>query len=144
MGEGGGCKTHQIMNIVDSKIGVRVAATDADLDRDLVLEDLVRGRHFLLHALRHGRHVIGLVGPELACRHTLVTGVGVLGHEVQRRVVEEHEVPPPERVESVEGGKHAVGVVGQRGPRRLAVGDEGVVAQVVGADPDGVDGVGGR
>lgn len=118
------------------------------LKRRPILVNRIDGIHRLEHAVGDLRDVaageIFLIGEVLGLVEAAVRGVRVLRDEEQRREVEEDEVAGAAGVQRVDDVVHAVDVVGEDFARDLAVGEEGVVADVVGADPDGVDGGVGR
>jgi hypothetical protein len=62
-----------------------------------------------------------------------------LRSEVQRRNILENEVPSTVVVYALDRFEHTVGVVDDRGACDLRVGDESIVAKVVGSYPDSVD-----
>lgn len=64
-----------------------------------------------------------------------------MGEKVQRSEVEQYEIPSAVLVEAVNGGIHAVDIILQRLPRKLRIRKKSVVAEVVCANPDCVDGV---
>jgi hypothetical protein len=70
-------------------------------------------------------------------------GRGVLRDQLQRREVQQDEVAGAALVQAVYYVVHAVDIIAERLACDLAVGEEGVVSDVVCADPDGVDGGGG-
>jgi hypothetical protein len=84
--------------------------------------------------------VVDLCGEELRCWEAAVGGECVLWKEVQGCEVHDDEVASSVCVQARDLVVHAVHVVFYGFTRDLAVCQEGVVAQVVCADPDGVDG----
>lgn len=118
------------------------------------LEELLEGYAVLEHGVDVGRVLLDLVAvlghvvlglglPELAVAGAAVVRVGVERGQLQGRRVQQHEAPAAGLVDGVEDGPDAVDKVADGLAGRLRVGQEGVKAQVVGADPDRIHGVGG-
>lgn len=95
----------------------------------------------LLADLRHVAVVGHLVAPEDGDLDAAAARQAVLGRQVERHHVHEDEAPGAgAAVELVELVIDAVGLVRQgQGGGLLGLGEVGRVAEVVGADPDGVD-----
>jgi len=133
-----------LVDIVQSKVRSGIPIRHKLLKWQLELEDLVHARELLLNLERDGSQVSRLVGPVFIVADAALAGIRIQRREPQGRVVEEHEIARALGVEGVEDGEDAVGVVGQRVAGHLRVGQVRADAQVVSADPQRVDGVGGR
>ena len=136
------------VDIRDEGVGVKhgkvshwVAIGHFDFIGCLVFEDIVDARGELAHRVCDFRVVGRFVGPVLVCADAVVGVVRVKRGQVQGNGVHEHEVAGALKVEFVKDGVDAVGVVGEDFSGEFAVGEEGGDAEVVGADPEGVDGV---
>lgn len=119
----------------------RVALGDLNLVRRLVLEHSVDERHILVHLVADLREIARLVRPVLRSVQSTLTRETILWVQVQRRNILDDEVAAAVRVHSVELVVDALSVVDDVGAGDLAVGDEGVVAQVIGTNEDAVDGL---
>lgn len=134
----------QTVHVKQRDVGTLEILLDQHLDWRAVLVDVIHGRHFLGHAVADVGEIVRLVLPVLVWTDTAGVREPVKGRELQRRGVHEDEVAGARVVEAGHLLVDAVGVGGQVGAADLAVGEERVVVEVVGADPDTVDGLGRR
>jgi hypothetical protein len=118
------------------------APCDGCFERCAVLVHLIDRGHVFVHFPARGRQVAAVSRVVLCPRATALFGYGVLGQELQRGEIQQDEVAATVFVECVDGAVDAVEVIGECFAAYLGVGQEGVVAEVVGADPDCVDGIG--
>lgn len=133
------------MDIIHGETRPGIAIRDLSLERGPILVDVIDSNDLLQHAARYFREVaadaFALVGPVLIGAHATLTRQSVFGGEVQGRSIHNDEVPPAVVVDTLELVVDAVEVGGDVGAGDLLVLDQGVVAEVVGPDPDGVDGL---
>lgn len=134
-------ETYQAINVHDSNLRTREALGDLCQIRRLVLEDRIDQRHVLEHLLADLGDVARLVFPVLRSRQSAFAGQAVLRRQIQRCDVLQDEVTAAVVVDALNGVEDAVGVVDDSGACDLRVGDEGVIAEIVGADEDAVDGL---
>lgn len=99
---------------------------------------MVHSRNLLPHPVTGQGQIIGLVGPVVVGPHAAVLGRRTQGCQLQGRQVHEHEVSAATCIDAVEHRVHAVDVIRDGFILDLGVGDKGVVAQIIGADPDRV------
>ena len=132
------------MHIIQREPRPRELSQQDHQTRQLVPEDRIRHDDLLLDLRRDRRVVIRLVGPVMVRADAVILRRRIQRRQVQRDVVQQHEVARAARIHAPELREHAVRVVHQRGPGHLAVGEEGADAEVVGADPERVDGLIGR
>lgn len=137
--------THQSMNVIHGETRPRIPLRDLSLERGAVFVDTINSNDLLQHPARDFRQVttdaFTLVGPVLVRTYAALTREAVFRGEVQRRSVHNDEVPPAVVVDALELVVDAVEVGGDVSAGDLLVLDQGVVAEVVGPDPDGVDGL---
>lgn len=136
----------QRVGVEEGDAGARVAAGDEHFKGGLELENGVDGGRGLVHGLGDLRMVGPLVRPVLVVADAVQRVVGVQRRQLQGRRVHQHESPRARlSVQRVQRRVDAARVVGQHFPGDLRVRQERPDAQVVGADPERVDGrVGGQ
>lgn len=132
----------ETVRVENRKVRARVSFRDQHFKGRLVPEHAVHRRRVLVHRLGDLRVVGRLVGPVLVCPDAVQGVVGVQGRQVQGRRVHQDEHAAPRGVEFVKDVVHARSVVRQHFAPHMAVGHERPDAEVVGADPQRIDGRG--
>jgi hypothetical protein len=121
-------------------MGTRVSLCNHHLIRCLILVHIVYRNDLLHHAKARLRNIGRLIWEELSLSATARIRRRILRRQIERDNVHKHKVPPAERIQLVDGLVHAIDVVDERFALDLRVGEKGGVADVIRADPDGVDG----
>lgn len=138
---------HQRVDVKVCNLGAGPGIVHAGFERCAVLVNAVDGCDRLKHAVADLGNVTAGYGFFVGKKLRRIEAAGrrntVLRAEVQRREVHEYEVAGAVAVKSVYGCVHTVYVVDERLIGDLFVGQKSIVSDVVGADPDGVDGAGG-
>jgi hypothetical protein len=137
-------RTYQSVGIKDSQLG---ASPLRDNGRSLILVDLVSIPHKIPDILTESRKVGNLYVP-VSPKHTLAILSTVLLCSINRSVLKrrhvlQDKVPGTRLVEIIEGTDDAVGDVDETDIWKLLMRNEGVGTDIVGTDPDGVDGLAG-
>lgn len=137
-------KTHEGVGIKDSNIRAGVPSLKLDLVRRLVLKDTIHGFHILVDAIADFGDVTAFVGIELSRGQASCVGKGILRKQLKRGDIHEHEIPGSVLIQGVERTVNALDIVNDCLAFHLAVGEESIVAQVIGSDPDCIHCLGGR
>lgn len=132
--------SHQAVNVVVREMRAGVLLGDDGGERSAVLVHLVESCHRVLHAVVHVRHVATVGRPELSCVEPALRGQLVLRQQIEGRQIQKDEVAATVLVQAVYGVVDAVHIVCNSFVGALRVGDESVVAQVIGADPYSIRG----
>lgn len=107
--------------------------------RRLVLEDSVDQRNVLQHLVADLGDVAWLVEPILCALQAALARQSVLWEQVQRRHILQDEVTAAIVVDTLDSSKNAVGVVHNSSASDLRIGDESIIAEIIGSDEDAVN-----
>ena len=133
--------SEETVHVHHGEAGAGETVHDLDHVRRAVLVDGVDGHDLLQHAVGDGGQVVLRLGwPVLVVADAALAGQTVEGGQLQGSNVLEDEETRAEVVERLHLIEDAVHVGDKGCARDLAVGDESVDAEIVGADPDTVDG----
>jgi hypothetical protein len=132
--------SHQAIDVVVREMRAGIFLGDDGGEGRAVFVYFVQRCHGVLHAVVHIGHVATVGGPVLSGIETALRGELVLWQQVEGCQVQEDEVAAAVLVQAIDGVVDAVHVVRNGLVGALGVGDERVVAQIIGADPDSISG----
>lgn len=133
---------NQGINVEVSDFDIVPTLGDLCLKGSAVFEDFVDcGYRFIDFPGDGGDVLAGFVGVEFRSRQTAICRDCVLRQELQRSQIHEHKVPSTILVQLIHSIINTINIILQRLASDLGIGEEGIVAEIVGSNPDCVDGV---